>query len=161
MVGIYGILNTECKKWYIGQSVNVQNRKSSHFSLLNSGKHENSYLQNAFSKYGLNSFEFRVLEEVLENMLDVREGAWIEYFHSTNPQFGYNLDSGGKTHKRHSEITKQKIGDAHKGFRFSEASRRKMSESHKGIPLSIKTRLKMSEAHKGHKRKLLDGKKQK
>ena len=82
--GIYGIKNLVSGKLYIGQSVDIEHRKYLHFWLLKNGKHFNNHLQMAFIKYGVNNFEFRVLEEIPENMLDVRECAWIKCYQSNN-----------------------------------------------------------------------------
>jgi hypothetical protein len=72
----------------------------------------------------------------------------------------------------HSEETKIKLSEAHKGEKnhnygknFSEEHRRKISEAHKGRTHSEESRRNMSEAHKGktfseeHKRKISEVKK--
>lgn len=45
--GIYCIENLVNNKKYIGQSVDIINRKQNHFSKLKNKHHENQYLQNA------------------------------------------------------------------------------------------------------------------
>lgn len=55
-------------------------------------------------------------------------------------------------HKHHSEETRRKISEAKKGRHHSEESRRKMSEAKKGKHHSEETRRKQSEALKGIKR---------
>jgi len=68
------------------------------------------------------------------------------------------MSEAGKNryHKPHSEETKKKISDAHKGKHHSEESKQKNREKHlgkgawnKGKPLSEKTKRKLSETHKG------------
>jgi len=59
--GIYIIRNIESGKVYIGSAVKLNKRKSDHFSELQSGKHHNQHLQNAYNKYGVDAFEFAVL----------------------------------------------------------------------------------------------------
>lgn len=51
--------------------------------------------------------------------------------------------------KTHSEKTRRKISEVHKGKHPSTETRKKMSEVHKGKPKSAETRKKMSEAKKG------------
>jgi len=59
--GIYQLLNTVTGGCYMGQSVNVFDRKRGHFAALRNGKHVNRHLQYAYHKHGEGSFRFRVL----------------------------------------------------------------------------------------------------
>jgi len=126
---------------------------------LRNGIHSNNHLQNAFDKYGPDSFEPHVLEEALEDMLDIRERSWIVYYKSNQEKFGYNLSSGGFRGGRHSEESKTKIALARKGKPLSTEIRQKMSNAAKGKTglwmkgrkLPEETRSKMSDAHKGDK----------
>ncbi|QIW87866.1 homing endonuclease [Agrobacterium phage OLIVR5] len=54
--------------------------------------------------------------------------------------------------KKHSEETKRKIGEAHKGLKQSEEAKAKISVSNKGKKHSVETRVKMSKSHTGSKR---------
>lgn len=137
--GIYGIRCIVNGKWYIGQSGDIKHRQRKHLEALRSNRHYNIHLQRAFNNYGEQSFEFHILEIVHEDMLDIRERAWITYHKSNDYIYGYNSEDGGNARKR-----------------FSKEARRRMSESHKGKPTawtgrhhSKETRLKMSLAKKG------------
>ena len=175
--GVYCILNTIDGKRYVGQSCYMDKRRLRHFSDLVGGKHYNSHLQKAFIKYGRESFEWHILEEVPEEMLDIRERVWIEYYQSNNHQFGYNNETGGCLLKHHSEETRRKMSEArknpsvetrmrlskakkgkpsgHLGKHHSSEARRKISESLIGNSyclgkhFSDEGRRRMSEAHKG------------
>ena len=76
--------------------------------------------------------------------------------HLTNMDWG---GIGGKSGVKHSEESKQKIGEARKGKNpyanktpeEMEEARQKMSESHKGIKMSEEAKRKSSESHKGKK----------
>jgi len=59
--GVYIITNMENNHCYIGSAANVDNRKSVHWHLLKNGKHHSRYFQNAWDKYGEESFIFSVL----------------------------------------------------------------------------------------------------
>lgn len=142
-------------KWYIGQSSNIHRRKTSHLSYLRCKTHYNSHLQSAFDKYGECNFEFRVLEEVPEELLDVREILWIGFYKSNQNQFGYNLESGGNLLKHHSQITKDKLSKINTGRRMSAEWCRKLSERQRGEKHwnygkhpSEETRKKLREAQK-------------
>lgn len=114
--GIYQIRNTVNRKVYIGQSKNVELRYKQHFSELARGVHGNQHLQNAFWKYGKDSFEFSVLELCPIELLDEREIYWISHLNAVKE--GYNITVGGggtrgfspseETRKKQSELSKQR-----------------------------------------------------
>lgn len=96
MIGIYKIENKVNGKVYIGQSVNIDTRWYNHRNELNGNRHHNEHLQNAWNKYGSNSFDFILIEECTLENIDEREIFWIKHFNSLNPNFGYNLTAGGQ-----------------------------------------------------------------
>ena len=63
--GIYEIKNKINGKMYIGQSRNINKRRSYHLWKLRSNNHFNPLLQNSFNKYGEHNFEFIILEECI------------------------------------------------------------------------------------------------
>jgi len=95
VVGIYCIKNNKNNKVYIGQSVDIEKRKTCHFYKLTHNIHENGHLQNSFNKYGSDYFSFSVISECLKEELNCLESKCIEEYNSCNPSFGYNLRSGG------------------------------------------------------------------
>ena len=46
-------------------------------------------------KYGVENFDFSIIEECEEPYLDEREAYWIKYYNSHNKEKGYNLTDGG------------------------------------------------------------------
>lgn len=97
--GIYCIKNIVNGKMYVGQSGDIHQRWVTHRSDLNCGRHHNSYLQNAWDKYGEKSFEFYILQECQIDKLDELEEKWIrELRTNVNEENanGYNLDCGGQ-----------------------------------------------------------------
>ena len=46
----------------------------------------------------------------VEYELDNKERLWIQFYHSNNRDYGYNLDSGGRSGGAKSDETKRKIG---------------------------------------------------
>lgn len=93
MIGIYKITNKINNKAYIGQSLNIETRWKQHIANINSDKDNTIY--QALRKYGLNNFNFEVVEECSENQLDEREIYWIAYYNSY--ENGYNMNRGGAT----------------------------------------------------------------
>lgn len=93
MIGIYAIHNKINDKYYIGQTKNINQRWIQHRSRLKCHTHENCHLQASYDLYGVDNFEYLVLEECAENELDKKEQYYIEKYNAyTN---GYNLDKGG------------------------------------------------------------------
>lgn len=171
LTGVYLIKNQISGKVYIGQSVNVEDRLWHHKSALKHGRHENSYLQNAWNKYGADAFLFEILCECLESELDEKEIYYINLFDSTNRERGYNLDNGGKRQKTISEETRQKMSLAKKGKYLGKNNpmygvhcmhtnewKQKMSErfSGKGNPM-YGVHLEISEERKRQQSEIMKG----
>jgi group I intron endonuclease len=89
--GVYLILNTAKNKVYVGSSKNLKRRKYEYFRDLSLGNHCNSYLQNAYNKYGKDSFRFIEVEYCKEEELTKKEVEWIIFKKSNQSCFGYNL----------------------------------------------------------------------
>lgn len=156
--GIYKIKNKINGKMYIGQSVDIKKRWGEHKSL---SKTNDNHLYSAFRKYGLDNFEFSIICEVPENVLDDYEISYIKYYDTTDRTKGYNKKTGG-ANGRHSEETKNKMSNTKKGKPGktpSEETKRKLSIANKGKPspkkgkpgktLSEETKRKLSVAKKG------------
>jgi len=79
--GIYKITNKVNDHCYVGQSIDIENRFKTHINVLHN-KNQATYnypLYRAMRKYGINNFEFEVLEIVMqEDDLTRREMYWYE-----------------------------------------------------------------------------------
>ena len=91
MIGIYKITKKENGKSYIGQSNDVERRIAEHKS---QNSHFDTAIDKAISKYGIDAFEYELIEECSVNELDAREMYWIEHY-NTYHGFGYNCNAGG------------------------------------------------------------------
>ena len=109
---IYKATNLVNGKIYIGQTINtLEYRKSQHIREAKNSKRKNVYFHNAINKYGENNFEFEEIDSAsTQNELDNKERLWIQFYHSNNRDYGYNLDSGGRSGGAKSDETKRKIG---------------------------------------------------
>ena len=88
MIGIYKITKKSNGKSYIGQSNDIKRRINEH-----QGKRDLA-IDQAIQKYGIDAFDYEVLEECSLEELDEREKYWIQYF-NTYKGFGYNCNAGG------------------------------------------------------------------
>lgn len=88
MTGIYQITNTLNGKHYIGSSIDVNYRYKTHLSNLRNNKHSNSKFQNAVNKYGLDKFQFQILEECNSDELLILEQLYID---RADKEMLYNL----------------------------------------------------------------------
>ena len=92
--GIYLIQNTLDSKVYVGSSIDIERRWSDHKNLLSRSKHHSKHLQNAWNKYGVENFEFKIIELVNEpTILVEREQFWMDSIQSYDPQLGYNAST--------------------------------------------------------------------
>ena len=92
---IYIITNNINKKVYIGQTNDPKRREREHFSFgYIKDEKEVKILYSAMIKYGIESFNFSIIEGPLENYND-REKFWIKYYNSLIPN-GYNMTEGGE-----------------------------------------------------------------
>ena len=154
--GIYCIENIVNKKKYIGQSIDLENRKYEHFWMLKGNNHDNRHLQNSYNKYGENNFKFRVLLYCEPFELTKYEQIFVDYY---TPELLYNVrlecvDSNqgiAFSEEAKEKMSKAKHGENHPmyGKHRSEETKRKISEAQKGKHPSKETRKKMSEAKLG------------
>ena len=175
------------EKYYVGQTVKTMEQRACKDGNGYSWKDPscNSKFAKSIRKWGWNSFEGRVLEEVYEEDLDELEKFYIKYFDSF--ENGYNSTLGGdgtrghnpyanKTEEEMKEIG-NKITKSIKGKKRSDETKKKMSKSKKGEknpfygkfgenhPLygrkhSEESKRKMSVSHIGKKRSKESRKKQ-
>ena len=93
----------------------------------------------AIKKYGSNNFRVELLEFCIDkSTLDKRERYYIEKYHSTDINIGYNIAIGGQ------------------GGNLGEKVNKKISAKLKGIPTTEATKIKISETLKNKQLKLTD-----
>lgn len=138
---IYRITNKITKQNYIGQTVmDLNERWKKHCSPRSNCR----YLKSAIKKYGVESFEFKLICICFDTDLDRYECFYINKFNSIVPN-GYNLRDGGNT-SRHHEETKNKISDTLKNRTDIIRSKPQL-----GKPHTEEIKKKISNALKGRK----------
>lgn len=103
-IGIYKITNLINGKIYIGKSINIQRRFKEHSNVNN---HKDTWLYQAMDKYGIDNFEFEVVEECNENDLLDLEKEWI--LRTSSFPNGYNMTMGGEWGGGYFKLTPQSL----------------------------------------------------
>ena len=144
---IYKITNTKNNKVYIGKTEkkDPKRRWRDHVLALKQNKHHNLHLQNAWNKYGEESFIHEIITKCCIGLITSLEKYYINKYNSTNFQTGYNKTMGGEGLYgfKHTQETKNKIGLKNLGNTNGKYG--------KGKKLSIETRIKISKAQSGRK----------
>lgn len=105
MIGIYKIINQLNKDCYIGSSLNLRDRKSRHFRDLLNESHHSIILQRAVNKYGIDNFQFEIIEECEKENLLEREQYYLD---SINPKYNIYEIAGSSLGFKQSEETCEK-----------------------------------------------------
>ncbi len=97
MIGIYKITNLATGKIYVGQSSNIKDRWRAHRARYKNPKSigYDSQLYKDMRIYGLENFEFSVVEECKSDELLDREKYWVKKLDSY--EHGYNETEGGRS----------------------------------------------------------------
>lgn len=103
MQGIYKVTNILNGKIYVGKSVDIQARWTTHLreSMIDDKQWQANYrgvktpFHAAIRKYGADNFTFEVIEECAFEQLNDREKYWIKTLDATNKEKGYNVTIGG------------------------------------------------------------------
>lgn len=174
--GIYAIENQVNNKLYIGSAVDIMSRFCDHKSLLRRNKHHNAHLQNAWNKYGEESFAFFELEHCNKEDLILKEQEIMDTFNAISE--GYNIRPDARnnlgvrwsaeqkkraslrmkgtigTRRGHENTPEQnaKISMAHTGKKHSAETRKKIGDASRGRKLSPEHRAALIDANTGSKR---------
>jgi group I intron endonuclease len=148
---VYLISNNVNGKCYVGKSNNPTSRWRDHkFDAARA--RPRTLIGKALAKYGVDSFEFKVVSEYLsQESAFAAESQLITELCTLSSQHGYNLDSGGWGGTTKSTETREKIRVARLGTKLRPESRAKLSAYLRGHTLSEEARAKISATKKGSK----------
>lgn len=154
---IYTITNTLNGKQYVGQTNNPKRRWAEHRATGNTGHFSGkSHLYYAMQKYGINVFQFEVIEETSLDLIHEREIYWIDKLNTLVPN-GYNMTPGGEAlygennpfyGRTHSEKTKQLISEKNKGRKLNEEQLTRKREKAKEVGLRMRGKIHLSDEAK-------------
>lgn len=142
--GVYFICNLITNQIYIGSAVDFNHRKHYHFGFLKRNKHINKKLQNSFNKYGIDEFEFQILEFCAKDKRIEREQYYLD---TLKPEFNIRKIAGSNEGLKQSESAKKKLHD----FWIGKKKKPRTEEHKLNLSKSLKGRNKgvpKSQAHK-------------
>lgn len=157
--GIYGLRSKTTGKWYIGQSVDIEDRWRRYKRLCCKKQPK---LLAALKKYGYHDFDTVVLEHLSDDVsiLNDREVYWSTFYDSVNN--GYNTREFGGSHGRFSAASRLKMAISQtgkpSGFRgrhHTDAAKKLIGLSRScrvGIPLSADHRKNIGNGNRGKTR---------
>ena len=127
--GVYSIRNKITGDRYIGSSAGrgFGNRRGTHWQSLKDHQHHSTYLQNSWNKYGEDNFAFEVILYCDAKHAINYEQKYIDYY---KPKYNMSLTAGSCYGMKRSQITKDKIGNIHRGKIVSLSVREQMSQTH-------------------------------
>lgn len=111
--GIYKITNKVNGKCYIGQSIKIEKRWSDH-KIASHNQNDKGYnypLYKAFRKYGIDNFDFEIIEECNINQLDEKEVYWIKYY---NPAYNQTQGESNYGYSIRGKLTEQQVQEIKK-----------------------------------------------
>ena len=136
-------------KSYIGMTCQTMERRAE----SGTGYIGSRVFYNAIKKYGWDNFEHEILEEGLDfKTACEKEVYYIRLFKTTDRKYGYNLQSGGSSHRKLHRETRERIRMARLGKKMpprNEEHRKRLSESLKGRTFSAEHCKHISEGKKG------------
>lgn len=104
------------------------------------GYRRNTHFWNAIQKYGWDNIRHDVLLSGLTKIqASEHEKHFILLYESHDPKKGYNLTFGGETGIQHTEQSRRKLSESHKGLRynvgvpFSEERRQHLRDQHADV----------------------------
>ena len=100
----------------------------------NGNGYKNNPMKGAIKKYGWGNIKHDLLfDNLTKEQAELKEIELISFYKTTNIKFGYNLSKGGKGANgyKHSEETKQKMSNWHKGKKLSKETKEKIGISHR------------------------------
>ena len=103
IIGVYKITNTITGDFYIGSSKDVKKRWAAHKWPSRWKRLPNNQLYRDMQKYGLDKFDFQILEEVEADSLKEKEQQFIEILKPTYNNYRAN----GLDIERHKETQKE------------------------------------------------------
>jgi group I intron endonuclease len=153
MIGYIYYLKSPSDKFYIGQTININNRWNK-YKCIRKELCRQPHLFNSLKKYGPENFEYEILDICYDQEeLDDAEKYWIRYYNSV--ENGYNIRNGGKNGRGMTESGRKILSEKSK-LQWKTMSQEQKNyiinqtkKANIGKKASYETKLKMSMSRKG------------
>lgn len=141
---IYKATNLETNKIYVGQTTkSLEQRVAGHVATANSNVNRRTHFHNSIRKYGIDSFQFEVIEECgTVDELHSRESYWIEELDAV--EAGYNLALGGEINPMDSPAVKARHAESMQSKDVQDRISNTLRQYRKEEPFSDSHRDKIS-----------------
>lgn len=143
------------------------NRRSGHLNKLRKNEHANRHMQNAWNKYGEESFTFSIVEQCEPQKCLKAEQRYIDQFFGSENCMNLSPTAQNTLGVKYSEESRRKLSECHskrvmkestrklhsermKSFKHSEEGKAKIAASNRRRKLSDETKKKISEKNRGH-----------
>lgn len=125
--GVYYIINNVDGAAYIGSSIDLVRRFSTHKWELRNNRHSNKHLQNAWNLYGEDSFRFTVVEYCAPEVMLEREQARLDAAYDVAGANVYNMTKVAAKPKM-SDAARRALSERMKGNKYTLGRVRKPEE---------------------------------
>ena len=127
--GIYKIQNKIDGKAYIGQSINIERRWKEHKKCIYGISEGYNYpIYKAIRLYGLENFDWEIIEECSKEELDDKEKFYIKEYNCVIP-FGYNQTFGGQDNFTHPmKLTYDKVIEIKRALKETKETGRSLAK---------------------------------
>ena len=140
MTGIYMIQNSINNKIYIGKTKDLNKRWKRHKRYLKGNYHYNKNLQEEWNEYGEENFKYIILCKCNEEKLNELEEYYIFELMSYDKRVGYNKKYGGNSEIPTTE-TKYKLSESQKGEKNGMYNKKHTQETKNKIGEAGKKRI--------------------
>ena len=142
-LGIYCYIDTKDDSIvYVGKDSNIdkERRNKEHYqSSKYNNQQINRILQNNPNRYTYQVLAWNVTDQDTLNALE------ISYICNLKPKFNFTAGGDGMIGYKHSNESKQKMSDSHKGKKLSNEHKQKISNGNRGKKVSEETKKKLSD----------------
>lgn len=154
--GVYILICRPNATRYVGSSLDVKKRAGGHIASLVDGKHQNKRLQRAFDEYGLDAFDWKLLQQYRGDHQELKnlEKKWFLRIQQSGSKMfnvlvpgtgtsGMRFKRSSRIRQKFSDLAKKRVkenglpagfgGSTFLGKEHTPEAKKKISDSHRGI----------------------------